>query len=103
MHSATTRKPWRKKPAPHLRYWTGKPDRRAQVKSILVYCVAGESQKVCGHNSLVRIADLPDWDWADISAHFRCTKCGAVGWVDTRANWSDVIDFNKPSAEAGRK
>ena len=30
-----------------------------------------------------------------ISAHLRCTKCGTVGCVDTRPNWSEVIDFNK--------
>jgi hypothetical protein len=30
-----------------------------------------------------------------ISPHFRCTKCGTVGYVDTRMDWSEVIDFNK--------
>jgi hypothetical protein len=43
------------------------------------------------------IADvvIPDWDWRDISAHLRCTKCDTVGYVDTRLNWSEVINFNK--------
>jgi hypothetical protein len=41
------------------------------------------------------LRDLPDWDWREISAHFRCTKCGAVGYVDTRMDWNEVIDFNK--------
>jgi hypothetical protein len=38
---------------------------------------------------------LPEWDWYDISAHLRCTRWGAVGYVDTRLNWAEVIDFNK--------
>jgi hypothetical protein len=38
---------------------------------------------------------LPDWDWREISAHLRCTVCGTVGYVDTRNDWSKVIDFNK--------
>jgi hypothetical protein len=50
---------------------------------------------VCGHNAMLKFADLPDWTWQDISAHLKCTKCGAVGYVDTRVNWSEVIDFNK--------
>jgi hypothetical protein len=41
------------------------------------------------------LKDLPDWDWYEISAHLRCTKCGTVGYVDTRLNWSEVIDFNR--------
>jgi hypothetical protein len=41
------------------------------------------------------LKDLPDWDWREISAHFRCTKCGTVGYVDTRMDWTEVIDFNK--------
>lgn len=85
-HRSHQRKPWRKKPAAFLRYWDGKPDKRTPVKSILVYCL-GEPGKRCGHHSVVRIADLPDWTWAEISAHLRCTKCGAVGYVDTRPNW----------------
>jgi hypothetical protein len=43
----------------------------------------------------VTLNDLPDWDWQDISAHFRCSVCGTVGYVDTRMDWSEVIDFNK--------
>jgi hypothetical protein len=41
------------------------------------------------------LADLPDWDWYDISAHLKCTACGKVGWVDTRLYWSEVIDFTR--------
>jgi hypothetical protein len=43
----------------------------------------------------LNISDLPEWGWYDISAHLKCTECGAVGYVDTRLNWSEVIDFNK--------
>ena len=60
------------------------------------YCVGPERDgPVCGHNSMLKLADLPDWDWHDISAHLKCTKCGAIGYVDTRLNWSEVINFNK--------
>jgi hypothetical protein len=83
------KRPWRKKPADYLRYWTGKPDRRGSVKTILVYCLGGPGQK-CGHHAKLKIADLPDWSWYDISAHLRCTECGAVGYVDTRPDWPPV-------------
>jgi hypothetical protein len=29
----------------------------------------------------------------------KCTKCGAIGDVDTRLDWSEVINFNKGIAE----
>jgi hypothetical protein len=43
----------------------------------------------------LRLSDLPDWDWRDISAHLKCTRCGTVGYVDTRVDWTEVINFNK--------
>lgn len=49
----------------------------------------------CHHNGRLRLSDLPDWDWYDISAHLRCTKCGTVGFVDTRLDWTEVINFSK--------
>jgi hypothetical protein len=49
----------------------------------------------CHHSGRLKLDALPDWDWYDISAHLRCTKCGTVGYVDTRLDWSEVIDFNK--------
>lgn len=49
----------------------------------------------CHHNGPLGLCDLPDWDWYDISAHLRCTKCDTVGFVDTRLDWTEVIDFNK--------
>jgi hypothetical protein len=39
--------------------------------------------------------ELPEWNWYDISAHLRCKECGSVGYVDTRPDWSEIIDFNK--------
>jgi hypothetical protein len=87
--------PWRRKPARFLRYWTGPVDREATgasgkpFKTVLVYCVN------CHHNGRLKLADLPDWDWSDISAHLACTDCGRVGWVDTRLDWSEVIDFSR--------
>jgi hypothetical protein len=47
------------------------------------------------HHAALRLADLPDRDWQDISAHLKCTECGTVGYVDTRLNWSEAVDFNK--------
>jgi hypothetical protein len=49
----------------------------------------------CHHWSSKKLDDLPEWDWYDISAHLKCTQCGSVGWVDTRPNWPDIVNFNK--------
>jgi rubredoxin len=89
--------PWRRKPASWLRYWDGPVNRSTEFTMVIVYCVGPErGGPVCGHNSMLKFADLPDWNWQDISAHLKCTKCGAIGYVDTRLNWSEVIDFNRP-------
>ena len=61
----------------------------------LVYCLGPPGGLSCHHSGRLELAALPDWDWYDISAHLECTKCGTVGYVDTRVNWSEVIDFNK--------
>jgi hypothetical protein len=65
----------------------------------MVYCVGPARlqsyHNACHHNASQRLDDLPEWDWYDISAHLKCTKCGTVGYVDTRLDWSEVIDFNK--------
>jgi len=93
--------PWRQKPADWLRYWTGPINRTAGFKTMLVYCVGPDAEhsdgsyKACHHNSRLRFDDLPDLDWQDISAHLKCTKCGTVGYVDTRLDWTEVINFNK--------
>jgi hypothetical protein len=85
--------PRRKKPASFLRYWTGPVNRNAGF-----YCLTelpdGRNTR-CHHRGRLALADLPDWDWYDISAHLKCTKCGTVGWVLTRLDWSEVINFNK--------
>lgn len=86
--------PWRRKPAHFLRYWSRPVDRDAGFKTVLIYCLGARGCR-CHHNGRLSLADLPDWDWYDITAHLRCTQCGAVGWVDTRLDWSEVIDFNK--------
>ena len=92
--------PWRGKPASWLEYWSGHVNRDAGVKTVFVYCVGpddlrGSYHNACHHNGCLSLDGLPNWDWQDISAHLRCTKCGTVGYVDTRLNWSEVIDFNK--------
>jgi hypothetical protein len=67
----------------------------AGFPTVLVYCVGPPKGKVFGHCGRLPLANLPNWDWREISAHFRCTKCGTVGYVDRRMDWGDVIDFNK--------
>jgi len=77
----------------------GPVNRSTEFTMVIVYCVGPErGGPVCGHNAMLKFTDLPDWNWQDISAHLKCTKCGAIGYVDTRLNWSEVIDFNRPDA-----
>jgi hypothetical protein len=89
-----------RKPAHHLRYWFGPVNRTAGFRTILVYYLGPERlpngyHSRCHHNDRLRLTELPDWDWYDISAHLKCTACGTVGWVDTRVYWSEAVDFNK--------
>jgi len=86
--------PWRRKPAHFLRYWSGPVKRDDGFSTVLIYCLGAQGCR-CHHCGRLRLADLPEWDWYDISARLRCTECGAVGWVDTRHDWSEVINFNK--------
>jgi hypothetical protein len=72
--------PWRRKPASFLRYWSGPVRQDENFKAVIVYCVGAQGHR-CYHNNRLNLADLPDWDWHDVSAHLRCTQCGAVGWV----------------------
>ncbi len=88
--------PWRRKPVSYFRYWSGPVNRDAGFKTFLIYCLGTPDARIkCGHCGRLNLADLPAWDWYDISAHLRCTKCGTVGYVDTRVDWSEVINFNK--------
>jgi hypothetical protein len=48
---------------------------------------------------ILQLADLPEWDWYDISAHLRCTQCGSVGFVETRLDWGEVINLEKAFAD----
>jgi hypothetical protein len=84
--------PWRRKPARWLRYRQGPVNRDAGFRTVLVYCVGPPNG---GPPQCPQSLPLPDWDWGKISAHFRCTKCGTVGYVDTRLDWGEVIDFNR--------
>jgi hypothetical protein len=86
--------PWRRKPARFLSYWSGPVKRNEGFKTVLVYCVGAQGYR-CHHHGRLRLDDLPDWDWYDISAHLKCTECGAVGWVCTRPDWTEVINFSK--------
>jgi hypothetical protein len=65
----------------------------------MVYCVGparpATYHAACHHNGRLRLDDLPDWDWYDISAHLKCTECGTVGYVDARVDWSEVVNSNK--------
>jgi hypothetical protein len=95
---ALMRHAWRQNPVSRLRYWSGGGPAEAKsdgFKSILVYCVGPPQGPRCHYWSAKKLDDLPEWDWYDISAHLKCTQCGSVVWVDTRPNWSEVINFNK--------
>jgi hypothetical protein len=93
--------PWRRKPSSQLRYWTtGGPAtaKPAGFKTILVYCIGPpprDPRPRCWHNAEVPLERLPEWLWPDICAHFKCTKCGSIGWVDPRPNWPEVINYSK--------
>lgn len=92
--------PWRRKPAHHLSYWSGPVNRNAGFKTVTVHCLGPPKPPNgyhgrCHHVGRLRLADLPDWDWQDISAHLKCSACGSVGWVDTRVDWGEVVDFGK--------
>jgi hypothetical protein len=52
----------------------GRPRQRdTGFKTVLVYCVGPAEPRsyhdCCHHNGRLRLEDLPDWDWRDISAH----------------------------------
>jgi hypothetical protein len=91
--------PSRRKPARSLRYWEGPVRRDNGFKTVLVYCVGPGTPRSyhdrCHHHGRLRLCKLPDWDWRYISARLRCIKCGTVGFVDTRLDWTEVINFNK--------
>jgi hypothetical protein len=89
--------PWRRKPASWLVYWTGPVNRAAGFRTVIVYCLGPRHGPRCGHSAPLKLSDLPDWDWRDISAHLKCTKCGTAGYVDTRLNWSEVVNFDRAS------
>ena len=63
--------PWRRKPARYLRYWTGPVKRDSGHKTILIYGMGPAPPTIgrCHHVGRLNIADLPDWNWYDISAH----------------------------------
>jgi hypothetical protein len=49
----------------------------------------------CHHNADIELDGLPDWPWQSVSAHLRCTECGCIGYVGTRLDWGEVINFNR--------
>ena len=91
--------PWRTKPANWLRYWDGgsPAETRAQGFSrVCVWCVGVRADRsTCHHHADLPLERLPNWPWQAISAHLRCTACGSVGYVDTRLDWGEVINFNQ--------
>jgi len=60
-----------------------------------LYSITTNQAAIAALFGVVNRSDLPNWDWQDISAHLKCTKCGTVGYVDTRLDWTEVINFNK--------
>jgi hypothetical protein len=70
--------------------------RRLQVDpDLLRRPPVGDQRPRCWHSAALNLDDLPDWQWPDILAHLKCTKCGSVGWVDSRPNWGEVIDYER--------
>jgi hypothetical protein len=76
--------------------WSGGTPTMA--KMILVYCTGpsrGFDRRSCHHNARLSLDELPDCDWFDMSAYPLYTHCGPVGFVETRRDLSEVINFNK--------
>ena len=74
--------PWRRKPNSRLRYWSnGRPsDMQAEgFRTILVYCAGRRSRSPPPllHYAEVPLDILPDWDWYDVCAHLKYTRCGS--------------------------
>jgi hypothetical protein len=91
--------PWRRKPKQWLRYWDGGSPSRTKADGftrVTVWCVGHTADgKTYHHHSDLQLADLPDWPWQAISAHLKCAHCGCIGYVDTRLDWGEVINFKK--------
>ena len=78
-------------------------NRDAGFRAVLVYCVGPPKGKLCGHCGRLPLKDLPGMGLAGINADFRCSKCGTVGYVDTRMDLSEVTpaqSFSTPSTVA---
>jgi hypothetical protein len=72
--------------------------KRLVLSPFLFYCVGSpvdDRYPRCGHSAAMNLGHLPDWQWPDILAHLKCTKCGSVGWVDPSPNWGEFINYNK--------
>ena len=56
--------PWRRKPARHLRYWSGPVNRNAGFKTILVFCLGPAELKSyherCHHNGRLKLSECPN-------------------------------------------
>ena len=50
----------------------------------------GDPHPRCWHNAVVSLDLLAGWQWPDILAHLKCTKCGSIGWVDPPPNLGEV-------------
>jgi hypothetical protein len=80
-----------------IRYWNGPVDRSTEFTMVIVYCV-GPERGGCGHNAMLKFADLPDWNWQDISAYLKCTKCGAIGYIEP-ATEQELLALLRPSPD----
>lgn len=69
---------------------------RSGFTKIRAYCLAWKrSGERCHHYGDVPLEVLPRERWDVIAPHFRCTECGAVGYVDLRVDWGEIVDFDK--------
>lgn len=70
--------------------------RRSGFTRIRAYCVGRSSKdrRRCWHEKDIPLDALPDTSWEQIAWRLRCTKCGSLGYVNLRVDWTEVIDFH---------
>lgn len=69
-------------------------EHRAQgFTRVTVWCVGPNGGPRCDHKADVPFDRLPPSSWAEVSARLKCTRCGSVGFVDVRLDWSEIVDF----------
>jgi hypothetical protein len=88
--------PWGRKPAPHLEYWTGPVNRNAGFKTIIVHCLGPEKPaSMSGASTMAGLTLLICRRGIGAISARTCAARPAGRDVDTRVDWSEVVNFNK--------